>query len=242
LEHCSGIFCFIEKDVLDEFKLGNVAVYQLMNGASLQALEWVQKRPMKEKKFSEHVVGYVGAINKKQGIDDLLEIFAEARQKVANLRLRLIGPIEDDYAQYYQDKLRDLRLDSNVEITGWLPYEKMLEKLEECDTCVYCNLPIEWSHSAQPLKVCEYLALGKPTVAWDYPGVRRLLDGGRLGILVPSGNKTLFADGLLRLTDPMERYLIEKRIDVAKRGQWSSDYWYGRALDILKSDCTINEH
>jgi glycosyltransferase involved in cell wall biosynthesis len=241
LKHCSGMFCFIEKDILNEFNLLSVPVYQLMNGVSLQALEWVQKQPVKEKKFPEYMIGYVGAINEKQGIDDLLEIFAEARQKVANLRLRLIGPIEDDYAQYYQEKLRDLRLDSNVEITGWLPYEKMLGKLQECDICVYCNPPTEWFRAAQPLKVCEYLALGKPTVAWNYPGVSRLLDGGRLGILVPSGNKTLFADGLLRLTDPMERCLIEKRIHGATKGQWSSDYWYGQVLDILKNDWIINE-
>lgn len=155
---------------------------------------------------------------------------------MANLHLRLIGPINNNYSQCYQAKLHDLGLDSNVEITGWLPYEKMLEKLQECDICVHCNPPTEWFRAAQPLKICEYLALSKPTIAWDYPGIRRLLDGGRLGILVPSGNKTLFADELIRLIDPMVRRLIENRIHGAIQGQWSSDYWYGQVLDILAKD------
>jgi glycosyltransferase involved in cell wall biosynthesis len=81
-----------------------------------------------------------------------------------------------------------LGLDSGVETTGWLPYERMLDKLQECDICVYCNPPTEWSKAAQPLKVCEYLALRKPTIAWDYPGTRRLLRNGRLGVLIPPGN------------------------------------------------------
>ena len=132
-------------------------------------------------------------------------------------------------------------LDSNAEITGWLPYEKMLDKLQECDICLYCNPPTEWFRSAQPLKVCEYLGLGKPTIAWDYPGVRRLLDGGRLGVLVPAGRKTLFADKLIHLTDPMVRRSIEKEIHDATQGQWSSEYWYGQVLDILKNDWIINE-
>ena len=238
LQHCSGIFCFIEKDVLNEFNLLNVPVYQLMNGVSPQALDWVRGHPAEGKESSDCIVGYVGAINKKQGIDDLLEIFAEARQKVAILRLRLIGPLEDDYAQYYQGRLRDLRLDSNVEITGWLPYEKMLEKLQECDIYVHCNPPTEWFRAAQPLKVCEYLALGKPTIAWDYPGTRRLLNRGRLGVLVPAGNKSVFTGALVSLTDPSLRRPIENEIHGAIQDQWSSDYWYGRVLDILTNAIT----
>jgi glycosyltransferase involved in cell wall biosynthesis len=233
LQHCSGILCFIEGDILNDLNLRNVPVYQLMNGVSPQALDWVENHPRREKGDSECIIGYVGAISKKQGIDDLLEIFADARKKVANLHLRLIGPMENDYAQCYQTKLHDLGLDLKVEITGWLPYEKMLEKLEECDICVHCNPPTEWFRSAQSLKICEYLALGKPTIAWDYPGVSRLLDGGRLGILVPAGNKSAFIDALVSLVDPGTRGSIKKEIHDAILGQWSSDYWYGQVLSIL---------
>jgi glycosyltransferase involved in cell wall biosynthesis len=227
------MFCFIEKDVLIEFNLLNVPVYQLMNGVSPQALDWVRGHPAEEKESSQCLVGYVGAINKKQGIDDLLEIFADAKKKVANLHLRLIGPIDNGYVQNYQVKLRDLELDSTVDITGWLPYGKMLERLQECDVCVHCNPSNEWFRVAQPLKVCEYLALGKPTIAWDYPGVSRLLGGGRLGIIVPVGNKSAFVDALVSLTDPMVRHPIENEIHGAIKEQWSSDYWYGQVLEFL---------
>jgi glycosyltransferase involved in cell wall biosynthesis len=230
------MFCFIEGDILNDFNLRNVPVYQLMNGVSPQALDWAENHPTKEKGDSECTIGYVGAINRKQGIDDLLEIFANAKKKVANLHLRLIGPIDNVYAQCYQKMLCDLGLDSNVEVTGWLPYEKMLEKLQECDICVHCNPPTEWFRAAHPLKVCEYLALSKPTIAWDYPGVRRLLDGGGLGVLVPHGNKTLFVDQLILLTDPIVRFPIEKKIRESIQREWSSDYWYGRVLDILTKE------
>ena len=238
LEHCSGMFCFIEGDILNDFNLRNVPVYQLMNGVSPQALDWVENHPTKEKEDSECTIGYVGAINRKQGIDDLLEIFANAKKKVANLHLRLIGPIDNVYAQCYQKMLCDLGLDSNVEVTGWLPYEKMLKKLEECDVCVYCNPNTDWFRTAQPLKVCEYLALEKPTIAWDYPGTRRLLNQGRLGVLVPAGYKSVFTGALVSLTDPSLRRPIENEIHGAIQDQWSSDYWYGRVLDILTNAIT----
>jgi glycosyltransferase involved in cell wall biosynthesis len=204
-----------------------------MNGVSPQALNWVEHHPTKNKLDLECTIGYVGAISKRQGIDDLLEIFAKALQKVPHLQLRLIGPLESNYAQSCQRRLHDLGLSSSVKLTGWLPYDKMLEKLQECDICVCCNPPTEWFRSAQPLKVCEYLALSKPTIAWNCPGVSRLLDGGRLGIMVPAGNKSAFVDALVSLTDPTVRSSFEKAIHEAIQGKWSSDYWYGQVLDVL---------
>ncbi|MDD1776879.1 MAG: glycosyltransferase [Candidatus Helarchaeota archaeon] len=235
LNFCSGIFCFIEKGVLNEINLDNVEIHQLMNGVSSQALAWVRKRPGIEKEASEYVIGYVGAINKKQGIEDLLEIFAAARRKLPKLRLQLIGPLDDDYTRSYQAKISDLALDSSVRITGWLPYEKMLERLQECDICVYCNPATEWFRFAQPLKICEYLALEKPTIAWDYPGTRRMLNHGRYGILVPPGNKSAFVDALVSVADPTASRHMENEIHAALQGHWSSDYWYNHVLDILAS-------
>jgi glycosyltransferase involved in cell wall biosynthesis len=235
LHLCAGIICFIEKDILNELNLENVAIYQFMNGASSQAFEWMKNNPGKKKDNSECVIGYVGTINKDQGIQDLLEIFAEAYRKSHNLRLQLIGPVDGDYSESHRAQINDLGLDWNIKTTGWLPYENMLEKLQECDICVYCSRPNEWSRFAQPLKVCEYLALRKPTVAWDYPGIRRMLDHGRFGILVPSGNKSAFADALIALTSPLARKPIESEIDIAVQGRWASDYWYGQVLNVLAS-------
>lgn len=235
LNSCSGIFCFIERDVLNGIKLSNTPIYQMMNGVSCQALEWIKRRANGENDSRECMIGYVGAIHLKQGIEDLLEIFAGAQGRMPNLRLRLIGPIGHDHIQCFQARVSALGLNSNVEVTGWLPYEKMLEKLQECDIGVYCNPSTEWFRVAQPLKICEYLALEKPTVAWDYPGTRRMLDHGRYGILVSPGNKSAFMKALITLADPTTRRRIKKEIHDAIQGQWSSDYWYGQVLNILAS-------
>jgi glycosyltransferase involved in cell wall biosynthesis len=230
LERCAGIFCFVEKSVLQEFDLRSPQIYQMMNGVSNVALEWARSRQTPPTQFSDFRIGYVGALNRRQGVDDLLEIFAQARKRIPRLQLRLIGPLDKEYAYDYQEKIRDLRLDKNVEITGWLPYERMLEKVQECHIGVYCNQPSEWVRAAQPLKVCEYLALYIPTVAWDYPGVRRLLDGGRLGILIPQGQYSAFVDAIVRLADTRERNSYKAQIGLAIETRWSSDYWYEETL------------
>jgi glycosyltransferase involved in cell wall biosynthesis len=233
LRHVRGIFCFIEKEILSGLVTSEVPLHQVMNGPSLLALEWIRHHPSGVKDPSSCRIGYVGAINERQGIDDLLEIFTAARKKVSGLRLRLIGSIEDGYEQRYRERCDELGLNSEIEVTGWLPYERMLEKLNACDVCVHCNPPSDWFRAAQPLKVCEYLAARKPTVGWDYPGMRRLLGYGRLGILVPEGDKSAFVEALIHLSEPEKRHPIEEEIDQATQGEWTSDYWYGKVLKIL---------
>jgi glycosyltransferase involved in cell wall biosynthesis len=236
LRHVQGIFCFIEKEILSGLVTSQVPVYQMMNGPSVMALDWIRRRPSGVTDLSSCRIGYVGAINNRQGIDDLLEIFAAARKRVSGLRLRLIGSLEDGYDQRYRERCDELGLGFEIEITGWLPYEEMLEKLNGCDVCVHCNPPSDWFRAAQPLKVCEYLAARKPTVGWDYLGMRRLLDHGRLGILVPEGDKSAFVEALIHLSDPAKRRPIEREIDQATQREWKSDYWYGQVLEIVKNE------
>jgi glycosyltransferase involved in cell wall biosynthesis len=233
LESCAGIFCFIERDVLKEFALHKPQIYQMMNGASSVARNFAENLPEPMKTNGDYVVGLVGALTPEQGLDTLLRIIAEVRRHIAHLRLRLIGPMDPGYKKDFEATLKRFELDLATEVTGWLPYTKMLEHLRECTVGVYCNPPTDWYRIAQPLKVCEYLALGKPTIAWDYPGVRRLLDGGRLGILVPPGNLSAFAEALVSMGNPEYRRSIEKEISRAVQEHWAGEYWYQHVLSVI---------
>jgi glycosyltransferase involved in cell wall biosynthesis len=232
LDHCTGIFCFIEKEVLREFDLKKSQIYQMMNSPSALAREWAQRQS--KGMDGDYVVGFVGALTPAQGLDTLLEICSEARRRIPHLKLRLIGPLDPEYKREYQMTVKRLGFDSVVELTGWLPYLKMLEKLNDCAVGVYFNPPTEWFRFAHPLKICEYLALAKPTVAWDYPGTRRILDDGRFGVLVPPGQKSALIDALVSLGDVTVRKNIENEIHLAVKKQWSSNYWYGKVLEVIK--------
>lgn len=230
ISRCKGIFCFIEQDVLNEFRPFKTGIFQMMNGVSSRALE-IGKAVRPRQDEYDLIVGFIGAVDLSQGIDVLIKIFIQARKRLPDLRLRLIGPVSADYAPLLDAELQRSQLQGAVEITGWLPYEKMMEKLRDCFVGVYCNPSTDWYIHAQPLKICEYLGLSKPSVAWDYPGVRRLLDGGRLGILVPAGNIEAFSDGLVQLADLSIRKQKVTEIQTSVAERWSSDFWYQSLID-----------
>lgn len=235
LERCAGVFCFIEKEVLEELHLRKVPLYQMMNGASFSALNWKRENGSGGNSAGAFTVGFVGAVEQTQGMGALLEIAALAKKGERGLRLRLIGPMEPDYAPAFQRQIRELNLDSCTEVTGWLPYPKMLEQLQGCSAGVYCNPSTDWYRAAHPLKICEYLALAKPMVAWDYPGVRRMMADGRLGSLVPPGDNLAFAEALVSLSDPGIRESFAKKIRQAVKENWNNHFWYGKVLQALEN-------
>jgi glycosyltransferase involved in cell wall biosynthesis len=237
LSRCRGIFCFIEAEVLGEFR-PQAPIYQMMNGVSSRAIKLSEVLADKQSNESNPIVGFVGAVDPSQGIDTLVKIFVQARKRLPGLRLRLIGPANADYQSHLDVELEDLHLRDAVEITGWLPYERMMEKLQDCFVGVYCNPPTDWYLHAQPLKICEYLGLAKPTVAWDYPGVRRLLDNGRLGILIPAGDIEAFSDGLVRMADRSKRETMENEIRISLGGRWASDFWYQSVIEQATASST----
>jgi glycosyltransferase involved in cell wall biosynthesis len=57
-----------------------------------------------------------------------------------------------------------------------------------------------------PIALMEAMAAGLPSVLTDVGGVGELVRSGTEGVLVPAGNATALADGLVRLaSDPHER-------------------------------------
>lgn len=60
-----------------------------------------------------------------------------------------------------------------------------------CDCCKvvpYAYRPLPWLYCNETLKVAEYMAIGKAVVSWNYLRARRLVNGGRAGVLVGPGN------------------------------------------------------
>ena len=234
LQRCTGIFCFVERAAMNGFDISGVTLHQMLNSPSAKALTWLEENPHRAASADDFVVGLVGALCEEQGLGTLLEIIAEANKRIERLKVRLIGPMDPGYEGVFYEKVRRLGLQSTIEVTGWLSYPTMLEKLSGCSIGVYCNPDTDWYQVAQPLKICEYLALAKPVIAWDYPGTRRMLDQGRLGALVPPGDVSTFADALVRLREPSVRAKIETEIRTATAGHWSATHWFGETLKIMQ--------
>jgi glycosyltransferase involved in cell wall biosynthesis len=95
--------------------------------------------------------------------------------------------------------LRRLGLAESVTLTGWVAAERVPDFLREADVCVDPAPGSVLNQRSTMIKLAEYLALGKPVVAFDLLETRRTVADAAL--LAPDGDVDAFADRIAALAD-----------------------------------------
>ncbi len=123
------------------------------------------------------VVGFVGILRPWHGVDLLIEAVARLRDKHPALRLLIVGdgPIEADLKRLaLQRGLADA-----AAFTGRIAHADIPSHVAAMDVAVSPRA----TFYASPMKVLEYMALAKPTVAPAMDNLRDLIADGEDGLL-----------------------------------------------------------
>jgi len=167
-------------------------------------------------------VGYAGNFAPWQGIDTLLDGIARVRRLLPerDVRLLLVG----DGVERAALEQRAAALGDAVHFTGRLPHELVPETLSACDVLAVAGVPIERNRRTgySAIKAYEYIALRRPVLASDLPGLRFIRDEG-LGEAFAAGDPASLATALRRLLDldPAERDAMAERGRAAAEGRYS---------------------
>jgi glycosyltransferase involved in cell wall biosynthesis len=215
------ILCFVEKEVLSFLRVKPNRLIQMSNGVDDSLLSLGRGNSH----INPFSIGYIGAVEEYKGSLDMLAVLAKVRQQCGRATLTLIGPyVSEEHRLVFERRCAELGLNGAVQVTGYKRHWEALELLRSSAVCVHAYRPLPWLYYNQVLKVAEYMAVGKAIVSWDFPGVRRLLDDGRAGLLVEPGNLNLMAESIEKLlTEDSRRQQLEKCANetAASRLLWS---------------------
>lgn len=134
------------------------------------------------------IIGFTGFMRPWHGIDRAIEWLASVRDRFPQAHLLLVG---DGPARPALEALtRQLGLASRVTFTGVVDRDRIPAYVAAFDIALQ---PAVVAY-ASPLKLFEYLALGKPVVAPRTPNLCEVLDHGRNALLFePDDRESFFA-------------------------------------------------
>jgi glycosyltransferase involved in cell wall biosynthesis len=144
-------------------------------------------------------VGYVGLMNPQDNVDHLIEAAHILREKMGrkNIRFLLVGS-GDAFASLVAQ--RDaLGLKDAVEMTGTLVWREAAKRLIHTDLCVQPDAPTQFNKHLTMNKLMEYMALGKPSIAYDMPETR--FSGGDTVSYLQDTTPEALAAEIARLAD-----------------------------------------
>lgn len=174
------------------------------------------------------VVGFIGSLRPWHGVELLL---AGARRLVTaapKLRLLIVGdgPVRGPL----EASAREQGLGDRVVFTGSVPREEAPAHVAAMDIAVapYPRLP---DFHFSPLKLFEYMAVGKPVVASRYPDISTVLEHGRNGLLVEPGNVDEVTSAILELI--RDRDLAARLGSEARRSVMVAHTWRRNAEAVV---------
>ena len=127
----------------------------------------------------------VGRLSEQKGQLLLLDALAEARARVPDLRLTLVG--DGEMRGAVEARIAALGLEGAVEITGWADGAEVRRRVRAARALVLASFA-----EGLPVVIMEALALGRPVVSTWVAGIPELVDAD-CGWRVPAGDAEALA-------------------------------------------------
>jgi glycosyltransferase involved in cell wall biosynthesis len=143
-------------------------IHVIRDGVYEEVLKQVSNWEKDQPSNSNILLIFVGQINHSR-LDSLLRVMPGILEEAPGLQLQVVGSGPD--LARYMEMVKSLGLRDKVIFEGHVPHEKVFDYIKRADIA-YSE---DWSINGFPMKIFEYMALGKPVVAESTESVKELL-------------------------------------------------------------------
>lgn len=183
-------------------------------------------------------LGYLGSVTPTRGCLTILHVLAELDARGVETGLECIGPSPGEVETETTRLAGLLRLE-NVTFYGYMPADQGYDVLARCSIGLALLHPVPNYISSYPTKMFEYMALGIPVVASDFPLYRTIIEDTGAGVVVDPLDVHAIAEVIASLlADPERCREMGRRGREAVRTRYSWEGEAGRLTDLY-ADLTL---
>lgn len=141
------------------------------------------------------VASYIGGITTVRGIKEVVQAFGLLNNKFS---LKLAGNFLENNLQ---NELQSMIGWSNVDYKGFLSRSEVVDLLRQSSCGIVTLHPTANYIDALPIKMFEYMAVGLPVIASDFPLLRSIIEGYDCGLLVDPQDPNAISKAIQYLYD-----------------------------------------
>lgn len=176
-------------------------------------------RRRRKNESDERCLLFVGRLSPEKGLHILLEAFAQVVKRYPRVRLNVVGPegvapidfvvgassdekikslaplYSGNYLEFLKGRLSPEVAD-RVHFTGFVPHSSLKDYFEEADILLNPSFGESFGRS-----LIEAMAWALPVIATKTGGMPEIVEDGRTGLLVESGDVSALTEAILRLLE-----------------------------------------
>lgn len=195
LKHANLLISAICPFALTEYNLDPKKIFEVTNGVDLN----ITRPSGIQKEDNIFKVFYVGFLMLERGIDTLLNAMKILKTKTNHIKLILIGDARKEDEVYFREIIRKHNLKKQVDYLGRLKHDSVLSLIEKVDVCILPFPRKKELDCIYPIKLFEYMAMGKAVVVTRLKGVSTIIEDGENGLLVKPDSPREMAEALLKI-------------------------------------------
>jgi glycosyltransferase involved in cell wall biosynthesis len=128
---------------------------------------------------------YLGGMSRIRGLIEVIEAFASVAPRHPDWQLLLVGSCRP---ATFDGELRDLArqrgVEDRVQFIAWVPYEEKERLSAQASIGVITYLPYSNNTSCLPNKLFDYMLVGLPVIASNFPLYEEVVERNRCGLIV----------------------------------------------------------
>ena len=172
-------------------------IYVVPNGVDIEKF----RLPDKNKKVlqgigleNSFIVGFVGALMPRHSLEVLIEVAEDLKHKTGlSLKYLIIG--EGRRENKLKNMVEHYNLEEDFVFLKNIRHEDIHAYINVMDVCILPNTSIYTS----PIKIFEYMVMGKPIIAPRKGQVKEIIEDEEEGILIMPANKEELKMAIIRL-------------------------------------------
>jgi glycosyltransferase involved in cell wall biosynthesis len=168
------------------------------NGPELNLLRIAEPDPQLAAS-NKAIIGYVGVMGVQDGADYLIRALGHLRHDLRRTDFQCVLVGDGEALSDLKAQVQQLDLADQAMFTGWVDSRAVARYLAAMDICAAPEPSNPYNDRSTVIKITEYMALGKPIVAFDLPEHRFTAQGAAL--YVTPNDERAFAEALARLLD-----------------------------------------
>lgn len=164
-----------------------------------------------ERNPQERVI-YLGGMSRIRGLVEMVEAFGIVAKRYPRWELYLVGSCRPaSLEQELKELAKKLGVEANVKFIAWVPYEEKERLSSQASMGVITYLPYANNTSCLPNKLFDYMLVGLPVIASNFPLYREVVEPNRCGLIVDPSKPDQIARAM--------EYLIEHPQEARQMGE-----------------------
>ena len=193
-----------------EYQIKKSKTAVIPNGVNLSYFE-----PLKNIKKESKGLIFVGRLDKRKGIDWLIEAVPLIKRKIPRVKLFVAGG--GKFRNELEKEVVNHKLEKNIVFLGFIRDEELSEWYNRAEATIIPSV-----FEGFGIIAIESMACGTPVLATNVQGIREIIDDGKNGILVNYGNKKALAEKAIKLlkNKSLRDKLTKEGLKTAKKYDW----------------------